>query len=147
VVVGHHAHITRGVEWYRGRPVFHGLGNFVTVTRALNLEANPSPARLAWAHRRRQLFGFEPDPAYPTYPFHPEAKNAFIAVCDVDDDGVRRAGFVPCWIQPSGAPEPLSDGERGRAVASYIEEITARAGLRSRFRWDEEMVWVEPVDQ
>ena len=30
-------------------------------------------------------------------------------------------------------------------VASYIEEITARAGLRSRFRWDEGMVWVEPV--
>ena len=59
----------------------------------------PSPA---------QLFGFEPDPAYPTYPFHPEAKNAFIAVCDVDAGGVRRAGFVPRWIQPSGAPEPLA---------------------------------------
>ena len=147
VVVGHHAHITRVVECYRGRPVFHGLGNFVAVTRALNLEANPSPARLAWAHRRRQLFGFEPDPAYPTYPFHPEAKNALIAVCDVDEGGVRRAGFVPCWIQPSGAPEPLGDDERGRAVASYIEDITARAGLRSRFRWDEGMVWFEPVAQ
>ena len=65
----------------------------------------------------------------------------------MDEGGVRRAGFVPCWIQPSGAPEPLGDDERGRAVASYIEEITARAGLRCRFRRDEGMVWFESVDQ
>jgi len=143
IVVGHHAHIARGVEVYRGRPVFHGLGNFVTVTRALNIEANPSPARLAWAKRRRQLFGFEPDPAYPTYPFHPEARNTMIAVCDVDTGGVRRAGFIPCHIQPSGAPEPLAEDERGRAVAAYLEDITARSELRCRFWWNDGMVWFE----
>lgn len=141
IVVGHHAHITRGVEVYRGKPVFHGLGNFVTVTRALSVEANASPARLAWARRRRELFGFEPDPDYPTYPFHPEAKNAMIAACDVDATGVVRAGFVPCWIQPSGAPVPLGDDQRGRAVAGYIEAITARAGLTASFRWEDGLVW------
>ena len=26
VVFGHHAHIMRGIENYRGRPIFHGLG-------------------------------------------------------------------------------------------------------------------------
>ena len=35
IVVGHHAHILRGIEVYRGKPVFHGLGNFVAVTHAL----------------------------------------------------------------------------------------------------------------
>lgn len=141
IVVGHHAHITRGVEVYRDRPVYHGLGNFVTVTRALNVEANASPARLAWAKRRRELFGFEPDPAYPTYPFHPEAKNAMIAVCDVDATGICRAGFLPCWIHPSGAPEPLGERGRGADVARYIEAITARAGLRAGFGWEDGVVW------
>ena len=141
IVVGHHAHITRGVEVYRGQPVFHGLGNFVTVTRALNVEANASPARLAWAKRRRELFGFEPDPLYPTYPFHPEAKNAMIAVCDVEAGGVVRAGVLPCWIQPSGAPEPLQDDPRGVEVARYVEEITSRAGLATSFRWEDGIAW------
>ena len=141
IVVGHHAHITRGVETYRGRPVFHGLGNFVTVTRALNVEANASPQRLAWAKRRKELFGFEPDPDYPTYPFHPEAKNAMIAVCDVDKTGVQRAGFMPCWITPSGAPEPLGDDARGVAVARYVEDITSLAGLRATFRWEDGIAW------
>jgi poly-gamma-glutamate synthesis protein (capsule biosynthesis protein) len=123
--------------------VFHGLGNFVAVTRALNVEANASPARLAWAKRRKELFGFEPDPDYPTYPFHPEAKNAIIAVCDVTGSGAVRAGFVPCWIQPSGAPEPLGDDARGRNVARYIEDITARAGLKARFTWEDGLVRVD----
>src|SRR5690606_18611177 len=42
IVFGHHAHILKGVEVWRGKPVFHGLGNFVTVTRALNIEGNDS---------------------------------------------------------------------------------------------------------
>ena len=37
VVVGHGPHVLRGVEFYRGRPVFYSLGNFVTF-RGFNLE-------------------------------------------------------------------------------------------------------------
>jgi poly-gamma-glutamate synthesis protein (capsule biosynthesis protein) len=136
IVVGHHAHILRGVEMYKGRPIYHGLGNFVTVTRALNIEANPNPKRLEWARRRRELFGFEPDPNYPTYPFHPEARNAMIAVCEVGAEGVRKAGFIPCWVNPKGQPEICGDDERGRAVASYVEQISRKAALHTNFVWD-----------
>ena len=140
IVVGHHAHILRGIEIYKGRPIFHGLGNFVTVTRALNVEANPSAERLEWARRRRELFGFEPDPGYPTYPFHPEARNAMIAACEVDSGGVRKAGFIPCWINPKGQPEVCGNETRGRAVASYVEQITRKASLNAEFEWEESLV-------
>jgi len=140
IVISHHAHILRGVEHYRGKPIFHGLGNFVTVTRALNVEGNDSPARRAWAERRKVLFGFEPDPDYPLYPFHPEAKNAMIAVCDVTDDGAISAGFLPCWIQPTGQPEVLGRGERGQAVVDYVAEITRAAGLTAAFAWRGERI-------
>lgn len=145
IVVGHHAHILRGIEIYKGRPVFHGLGNFVTVTRALTLEQNPSPERLAWAARRRELFGFEPLADYPTYPFHPEARNAVLGVCTVGPDGIE-AGFVPCWIEPSGCPVPLRRGERGEAVASYVEAISAKAGLDATFEWRGDVVVVRGRD-
>jgi poly-gamma-glutamate capsule biosynthesis protein CapA/YwtB (metallophosphatase superfamily) len=140
VVVGHHGHILQGVEVYRGKPIFHGLGNFVTVTRALNLEANPSPARLDWAKRRRELFGFEPDPSYPVYPFHPEAKNAMIASVRIGADRRIEAGFLPCWIRPSGQPEVLEHDERGIAVAAYVEKITRACKLRAEFHWQEDRV-------
>lgn len=140
IVVGHHAHILRGVELYRGKPVFHGLGNFVTVTRALTPEGNDSPARREWAIKRKRLFGFEPDPAYlPLYPFHPESKNAMLADCRIDD-GAISAGFLPCWIQPSGKPEVLGRTPKGEAVADYVVDISRRAGLKTEFAWDGDRV-------
>jgi hypothetical protein len=142
IVVGHHAHILRGIEIYKGRPIYHGLGNFVTVTRALNIEENPNPKRLEWARRRQELFGFEPDPDYPTYPFHPEAQNAMIAVCDIGSEGVRKAGFIPCRVNPKGQPEICGKDERGRAVVSYIEQITRKAVLHTQFEWDRDLVRV-----
>ena len=144
IVVGHHAHILQGIEVYRDRPIFHGLGNFVTVTHALNVDGNSSPARLAWAHRRRKLFGFEPDPNYPTYPFHPEAKNAMIAWCEVSPSGIKRAGFIPCWIRPDGSPEVLGNTDRGHDVANYVERISRESGLKTAFHWyDDKVVFLE----
>lgn len=140
IVFGHHAHILKGVEVWRGKPIFHGLGNFVTVTRALNIEGNDSPARRAWAIKRREVFGFEPLPDYPLYPFHPEARNAMIAVCDVDAAGRVSPGFVPCWMQPSAAPQPLNRDAKGEEVARYVEDISRRAGLTTQFAWDGERV-------
>jgi len=140
IVVGHHGHILQGVEIYKGKPIYHGLGNFVTVTRALSLDANPSSARSEWARRRRELFGFEPDPAYPTYPFHPEAKNTMIASCKVSGDGRIDAGFLPCWINPRGEPEVLERDARGTAVAAYVEKISRACQLKTEFDWDGDRV-------
>ncbi|HLS73276.1 MAG TPA: CapA family protein [Actinomycetaceae bacterium] len=133
-VVAHHAHIMRGVEVYRGRPIFHGLGNFVTVTRALS-RGGDSPERRAWAERREKLFGFRPDPAMPTYPFHPESRNTAIAVLRVGPGGQLDAGLVPCWIDDDARPVPLTDEEQARPVADYIRDITRRAGLDTALTW------------
>jgi hypothetical protein len=142
LVVGHHAHILRGVEVYRGRPIFHGLGNFVTVTRALDLD-NAHPQRREWARKRRELFGFTPDPGYPNYPFHPEAKNAIIAAYRIAPDGRRSFGFLPCWILPSGQPELVhQQDDRGAAVAQYVANISRDAGFETEFAWDGDWVVV-----
>ncbi|MFG1922348.1 CapA family protein [Cryptosporangium sp. NPDC048952] len=134
VVIAHHAHIMRGVEVYRGAPIFHGLGNFVTVTRALSPTGGDSAERTAWAKRRVELFGFAPDPDMPTYPFHPESRNTALATCEFDATGrLVAAGLIPLWIDRNGAPQPAPDGR----VADYIEDITRRAGLDTEFSREE----------
>jgi poly-gamma-glutamate synthesis protein (capsule biosynthesis protein) len=139
VVAGHHAHILRGIEVYRGKPAFHGLGNFVTVTRALSPGGASSAELAAWARRRRELFGFEPDPAMPFYPFHPESRNTVVADCRVTDVGVE-AGFVPCRIDDRGRPVPVGRGSGGEEVAAYVERISIGAGFATRFAWDGDRV-------
>lgn len=127
VVVGHHAHIVRGIEFYQGKPVFHGLGNGCVVTHALD-PGQAHPARAAWAQRRKQLFGFEPDPAYTLAPFHPEAVNAFIARVLWHEDGTLDCGIEPVHVEPPGRPR-LAQGEERTRICTYMTDITRAAGL------------------
>jgi len=127
VVVGHHAHILRGIELYRGKPIFHGLGNGCVVTRALSPDTS-DPARAEWAKRRRELFGFTPDPAYYLAPFHPQAVHALLGRVRRAADGSLAAGFVPLHVDPPGRPRACSGVEAAQLVR-YVEDITVAAGL------------------
>jgi poly-gamma-glutamate synthesis protein (capsule biosynthesis protein) len=127
IVLGHHAHIVRGIEFHRGKPIFHGLGNGCVVTRALSPDSD-DPARAAWAHRRQQLFGFSPDPAYHLAPFHPQAVNAMLGRVRISADGALKSGFVPVHVDAPGRPR-IADADEARSIALYIEEITREAGL------------------
>ncbi|MEO6185756.1 MAG: CapA family protein [Steroidobacteraceae bacterium] len=130
VVIGHHAHILRGIELREGRPVFHGLGNGCVVTHALS-PAQDHPERAAWAKRRRELFGFEPDPAYPLAPFHPEAVHALLGVVHWHGDGSLTTGILPVHVEPPGRPVCVDDA-RAADVIRYLERIGAAAGLPPR---------------
>ncbi|WP_082157458.1 CapA family protein [Kocuria sp. SM24M-10] len=139
LVLGHHAHIMRGVEIYRGVPIFHGLGNFATVTQALNGQGE-SAERREWAERRIRMFGFAPDPAMPTYPFHPDSRHTAIAWCTFRDGALSEAALVPCWIDDQARPVPLTDEHDARHVTDYITDITRQAGFTTEFTWAEERV-------
>lgn len=127
IVISHHAHIVRGIEFYRGKPIFHGLGNGCVVTRALSPDQD-HPARAAWAQRRKQLFGFEPDPAYFLAPFHPEAVQGFLARVLWHADGRLEYGIVPQVVDAPGRPR-LAVGDEVRGVCDYLQHITLAAGL------------------
>ena len=126
-VIGHHAHIIRGLEFYRGKPVFHGLGNGCVVTRALSPDQD-HPARAAWAQKRKELFGFEPDPAYRLAPFHPQAVNAMLGSVRWHRNGNIEAGFIPVHVEPPGRPV-IADGAKAQEIIDYVKQINVEAGL------------------
>jgi poly-gamma-glutamate synthesis protein (capsule biosynthesis protein) len=127
IVIGHHSHIVRGIELYKGKPIFHGLGNGCVVTRALAPDQS-HPDRAAWAIRRKELFGFEPDPAYELAPFHPEAINAMLGRVFWQPGSSLRAGMVPIHIEPPGRPVAAT-GTRAAEIVDYMAEIARKGGL------------------
>ena len=126
-VIGHHAHIARGIEFHRGKPIFHGLGNGCVVTRALS-PTQDHPARRQWAERRKALFGFEPEPGYDLAPFHPEAKLAMLGKLTLGVKGRVEAAVVPVFVEPPGRPV-LAEGARADQVCRYLEDITVDGGM------------------
>jgi poly-gamma-glutamate capsule biosynthesis protein CapA/YwtB (metallophosphatase superfamily) len=139
LVIGHHAHILRGIELYRGCPIFHGLGNGCVVTRALSPD-QANPKRAEWARQRRVQFGFEPDPAYFLAPFHPDAVHGMLARVVIEDGRLAQAGFVPVYVEPPGRPT-LARGACADAVLQYVRRISRTAGLPPlQYIRNEEMV-------
>jgi poly-gamma-glutamate synthesis protein (capsule biosynthesis protein) len=126
-VIAHHAHIAKGIEFHRGRPIFHGLGNGCVVTRSLSPRQDHA-ARAAWAERRKALFGFEPEPGYELAPFHPDAKLAFLGRLTFTDDALPSASIIPVFVEPPGRPV-LAGGARAEQVREYIAQVTADGGL------------------
>jgi poly-gamma-glutamate capsule biosynthesis protein CapA/YwtB (metallophosphatase superfamily) len=127
LVIAHHAHILRGIERYRDRPIFHGLGNGCVVTRALSPD-QANPQRAEWARRRRIQFGFEPDPDYFLAPFHPQAVHGMLARVTIADGRLTQAGFIPVHVEAPGRPT-LASGARADAVVQYVRHISRAAGL------------------
>jgi poly-gamma-glutamate synthesis protein (capsule biosynthesis protein) len=142
IVLGHHSHIVRGIEFHRGKPIFHGLGNGCVVTRALSPDSD-DPARAAWALRRQKLFGFVPDSAYHLAPFHPQAVNAMLGRVRVDVDGNLQTGFIPIHVDAPGRPR-IADADEAARIARYLEEITVAAGLPPiTTRFDGACAWIQ----
>jgi poly-gamma-glutamate capsule biosynthesis protein CapA/YwtB (metallophosphatase superfamily) len=141
VVLCHHAHILRGISRQGDRPVFHGLGNGCVVTHALGMNQD-HPARAAWARRRRELFGFEPDPRYTLAPFHPDAVHAALGVVRWSADGSLECGVMPVYVEPPGRPVCVADA-RADAVIEYLQGIGQQAGLPAlRWQRESEHLWM-----
>lgn len=135
VVIGHHAHILRGVEVDRGRPVFHGINHFVP---AYTPETDPLDPRARRPRPRKtpSIGFFEPDPGTAPFPFPRESRHTMIATVEVDASGVVSAGFVPCWIGDDAHPRPVG-GEAARATVQYVADISREAELDTRIDWRE----------
>jgi hypothetical protein len=140
LICGHHAHILKGIEIYKGKPIYYGLGNFATSVPGLAPKPDQDPD--SWQQKRMEVFGFAPDPRYPTYPFHPEAINTVIAKCIIENGKIVRASYLPCIINTKAQPKVLKNDKQGQKVFNYVEKISKGAKLNSRFEWDGDEVLV-----
>ena len=134
-VFGHHAHIMRGIEVYRGRPIFHGLGNFVTVTHALT----PAPGRgraPSWRPGRggaRSCTASRPTRTCRTTRSTRESRNTVDRRLPVRRRRAGRGRLRALLDRRHAPPGAAGRDARGDAVATYVEDITRGAGLNGRF--------------
>lgn len=127
LILGHHPHILKATEVYKGKMIFYSLGNF-----ALDI-----PVGLMIDHKSPERYGFEIDPEYPTYPFPPDCRKTMIVKCVISDKKVAKVSFLPALINKLGQPEvlPRSD-KRSSDVAEYVGWCNKNQKVNSRLSWE-----------
>ncbi|MBN2240539.1 MAG: CapA family protein [Dehalococcoidales bacterium] len=134
LILASHAHILKGIEQYKGKWIFHGLGNFVISTEESTVQGESQDRKFVKAHGGP--FFFEPGGKETSFPYSPEQELTVVAKCTVEDGQIVRAGYLPCIAGDNSAPEIIKNDERGRRVFEYMENITRGAELNARFAWE-----------
>jgi poly-gamma-glutamate synthesis protein (capsule biosynthesis protein) len=143
VIFSTHPHILHGVETYKGKTIYHSLGNFIAWVPSLSPGFRASRGVKndhfdpeEWARTRIERFGFVPDPEYPTYPFHKEALFCMTAKCVIDTGVITDTRYIPMIVDKSGVPELVSRDNGGQEVFNYVQSISRKALLNAEFAWD-----------
>jgi poly-gamma-glutamate capsule biosynthesis protein CapA/YwtB (metallophosphatase superfamily) len=128
LVIGHHHHALRGIEWYRGRPIFYGLGHFVFDLR-LTLSDEQWTQLL---HANKDGYAVCPREGWPLLPLHPDTRMTMLGWVRVEA-GVFDIGFVPCRLRPDGRVVAVDPREaEGREVVEYLTRCNESEGLNGK---------------
>jgi poly-gamma-glutamate synthesis protein (capsule biosynthesis protein) len=131
VIVGHHQHLIRGVDVYKGKPILYGLGHFV-----FDLPATKFGPKVSAEQRRTYRdYGLYPRPGYPLLPFHADGRLTVAADVEIAPTGEVSVKLIPFVINPQGQPYPLAPESReaGKWFA-YLKRITRQEELNIRYQ-------------
>ena len=136
LVIQHHAHILKGIEVYKGKVIFYGLGNFAIEVHFMTSEWAESPT-IREVRRALNPDWHPPYPDYPSFPFPPDSRKTIIVKYVISSDSTNRISFLPALINRQSQPEILSsDNKEFREVIDYVDFISREAGFTTSFSID-----------
>jgi poly-gamma-glutamate capsule biosynthesis protein CapA/YwtB (metallophosphatase superfamily) len=131
VILGHHQHILKGVDFHKGKPILHGLGNFAFDLPGIEKIAKPRAVReTIEIHGEYGIFSRD---GYPTVPFHEESRMTVVAHLAFNEGQDPMVEVTPCLINPQGQPVPIppSDEAAFARFLTYLKRIHWLADLHA----------------
>ncbi|HVN97219.1 MAG TPA: CapA family protein [Syntrophorhabdaceae bacterium] len=130
LILGHHAHILKGAEVYKGKNIFYSMCNF-----AVDLRMDKAHAE---SKSFREIQKLNPDwiPDFEAlYNFPTDSQKTLVVKCVIEEGVMKSVCFLPTYVdKKTAAPEILraSDARFGQVVR-YMEEISKNAGLTTKY--------------
>jgi poly-gamma-glutamate synthesis protein (capsule biosynthesis protein) len=118
LIIGHHPHILKAIEIYKGRAIFYSIGNFIV------------PSKPDRKSEGLDLYRVKADPEYPNYRYPVDARKTLIARCVVADRKIESVSYFPALINKQVQPEVLRQGDaRFDEVVRYLDKVTKEEGI------------------
>lgn len=133
IVVGHHSHILKGIEVYKGKVIAYSLANFATEGAAAYFEGERGLLNDSQHGDIRKLNEDFKNHPNRTMPF--DSCKSILLKCIVRDRKIARVSFLPVWIDDdSFIPEILTAGNPlFDDVINYMSDITQSQEIEPHF--------------
>jgi capsule synthesis protein PGA_cap len=137
LILGHHAHVPKAIEVYKGKVCFYSLSNFCMTKPKPSFRWDEEPWKVGALRNYT-----DQDPDYPLLPYGKDAKRTLMAKAIFSKDGVRRVSFIPMLIDTKYRPEVLLNGDaRFDDAVRYLE--WASEGFDHKFTVEGDEIIVE----
>jgi poly-gamma-glutamate capsule biosynthesis protein CapA/YwtB (metallophosphatase superfamily) len=113
LILGHHAHILKGIEVYRGRAILYSLGNFAIDLRMDQAHAQSKSFREIQSLNPKWIPNVD-----SLYNFPEDSRKTIIVQAAVSDRGLGPVSVLPCYINDQAQPRLLRSSPCGCADSS-----------------------------
>lgn len=142
LILGHHAHILKGIEVYKGKTIFYSLCNFAT-----DLTMTPEHAQ---SKGFKEIQGLHPEwiPDFNSrYNFPPDSRRTIVVKVTLSQQGISSVSFLPTYADTQAVPAILeSNDPRFLEVTNYLKLISEDQGFDVRFSQQGNEVLVEAAE-
>jgi poly-gamma-glutamate synthesis protein (capsule biosynthesis protein) len=135
LVVGHGPHLLRGIEIYRGKPIFYSLGNFIGQNELVGRLPSDSYERFRADAGMTPLMVYRQRTADDTRGFPSDARfwESVVPICSFEDGLLARMELHPVSLglgeKPHRRGRPrLASGEHGRRILGRMAELSRPFG-------------------
>ena len=128
-VIGHHPHILKGVEVYKGAAIFYSLGNFAIE------QPHVWDPDITKTESFRHLASLNSDwDTSRVYMLPEDTRMTGIAKFVAGSKDIHSVEFLPAWIDDDSVPRVLDPhDERFARVRNYLQLISESQGLATQF--------------
>jgi poly-gamma-glutamate synthesis protein (capsule biosynthesis protein) len=114
LIIGHHPHVLKGIEVYRGKVVFYSMGNFAfDCPHTVRLERQKAAGVKKSSH--------SVDPEYAEYySWGKESRKSMIVRCEISNKKISQAAFLPVEINRKAQPVVLTGDDE---VLDALEDM------------------------
>ncbi|MBI4329697.1 MAG: CapA family protein [Chloroflexi bacterium] len=138
VIVGHHSHTMRGIEVYKGRPIFYGIGSF---GQEVTPPVKPRPGGAIVEDVPRVYRDWKTEPGWERNPGPKDRRYTMMVKCNVSKKGLYRVTFLPGYTNQRAEPECLSRNDpRFQEVVGFMEPLCRKLGTTLGAEGDEVVV-------
>ncbi|MBM2824785.1 MAG: capA 3 [Dehalococcoidales bacterium] len=132
-----HAHILKGIEVYKGKTIFYGLGNFAG-DKGRHFPRKVEARDPLYLRAHDELYHLKPIPGWEKYGgYHPDARMTMVAKAVIEGKKIQKVSYIPTYINPDSEPEVVTrKSPRAQEVFDYVKQISDSQELKVKFAWD-----------
>ena len=138
VVLGHHTHILKPIEVYKGKVIFYSMANFALDPPQAFAENLDQQAQ------HQEVMNLNPDWKKSKKKMPEDSYKTILARLILRDGGIKRVEFLPVQLDEDSNPRVVGPEEPAfEEIVQYMRQITEDQKISTRFRVRGDAVVVE----